>query len=52
MLPAPNPGGTLDYLAPEAVLKQPVGAGCDWWALGVVIFELLVGRTWPPPDPF
>ena len=38
-------GGTLDYLAPEAVLKQPVGAPCDWWALGVVIFELLVGYS-------
>ena len=25
------------------MLKQPVGAGCDWWALGVVVFELLVG---------
>ena len=38
-------GGTLDYLAPEAVLKHPVGAPCDWWALGVVIFELLVGYS-------
>jgi serine/threonine protein kinase len=36
-------GGTRCYLAPEAIMGQPVGAACDWWALGVLVFELLVG---------
>ena len=39
-------GGTRCYLAPEAILSQPVGAACDWWALGVLLFELLCG--YPP----
>ena len=36
-------GGTRCYLAPEAILSQPVSSPCDWWALGVLAFELLVG---------
>ena len=38
-------GGTRCYLAPEAIMQQPVGAPCDWWALGVLVFELLVGHA-------
>ena len=38
--------GTPDYLAPEILLCEPYGPEVDWWALGVVVFELLVGA--PP----
>jgi serine/threonine protein kinase len=40
------PGGTLGYLAPEQVRGDPhvVGAACDIFALGVILYELLVGR--------
>lgn len=38
--------GTLDYLAPEMVRKEAHQFGVDVWALGVLLYEFLVGR--PP----
>ncbi|ESO97409.1 hypothetical protein LOTGIDRAFT_115088, partial [Lottia gigantea] len=35
--------GTPDYLAPEILMQKPHGAGVDWWALGVCLFEFLTG---------
>lgn len=36
--------GTPDYVAPEMLNGQGVNHGCDWWALGVMIFEMIVGN--------
>ncbi|XP_028551979.1 probable serine/threonine protein kinase IREH1 isoform X2 [Dendrobium catenatum] len=35
--------GTPDYLAPEILLGTGHGATADWWSVGVILFELLVG---------
>ncbi|KAK7263837.1 hypothetical protein RJT34_31434 [Clitoria ternatea] len=35
--------GTPDYLAPEILLGMGHGATADWWSVGVIFYELLVG---------
>lgn len=37
--------GTHEYLAPELVGGNGHGNGVDWWAFGVLIYELLYGTT-------
>ena len=38
--------GTPDYLAPEIIKSRGHGKPVDWWALGVLIFEMATG--FPP----
>jgi RAC serine/threonine-protein kinase len=37
--------GTPEYLAPEILEEETYGKSVDWWAMGVVMYELLVGRV-------
>ena len=39
--------GTPEYLAPEIILNKGHGKPVDWWTMGILLFEMLVGI-----DPF
>ena len=36
--------GSLGYLAPEIISKSGHSHAVDWWALGILIFELMAGH--------
>lgn len=37
--------GTPDYISPEMLHNKPYGKSVDVWTIGVLSYELLVGRT-------
>ncbi|PWA47050.1 protein kinase superfamily protein [Artemisia annua] len=37
--------GTHEYLAPELVKGNGHGNGVDWWAFGILVYELVYGST-------
>ena len=37
--------GTLEYLAPEIVKRRKHGLEVDWWTCGVLLYEMITGRS-------
>ena len=39
-----SPSGTPGYMAPEAIINQPHNFSVDYFALGVILYELSMGE--------
>ncbi|XP_074040935.1 atypical protein kinase C [Leptinotarsa decemlineata] len=37
--------GTPNYIAPEILCGEDYGFSVDWWSLGVLLYEILAGRS-------
>lgn len=38
--------GTPNYIAPEVLMRTGYTQLCDWWSVGVILYEMVVGQ--PP----
>jgi len=36
--------GTAYYMAPEIIKENHISFDCDWWAVGIILYEMLLGK--------
>jgi serine/threonine protein kinase len=46
VVPLHRVAGTPDYMAPELILGKDHDKAVDWWAVGIIVYEMLFGE--PP----
>lgn len=37
--------GTIEYMAPEILMRAGHGKAVDWWSLGALTFDMLTGAV-------
>jgi protein-serine/threonine kinase len=37
--------GTHEYVAPEIIAEGGYGGSVDWWAFGILLYEMIYGKT-------
>lgn len=37
--------GTVEYMAPEITKKKGYGMAVDWWAVGIILYQLAFGAN-------
>ncbi|NWV70091.1 KS6B2 kinase, partial [Malurus elegans] len=44
--------GTIEYMAPEILVRSGHNRAVDWWSLGALMYDMLTGSASPAPAPF
>ena len=42
-LEASTVAGTMQYMSPEMLCNQKYGKSIDWWAMGVLLYQMMFG---------
>ncbi|KAK0513932.1 hypothetical protein JMJ35_003654 [Cladonia borealis] len=37
--------GTIEFMAPEMLLDKPYGRAVDWWAFGIILYQMMTAQS-------